>query len=79
VHQWSTPPACSCTYTRGCEIFVLNLVCFSPKITHSNSDLNQIQEVSRNNAEDKVDLNLFGMESHLQRAKLALEIDSCQI
>ena len=79
VHQWSAPPACSCTYTRGCEIFLLNLVCFSPKITLLNSDLNQIQEVSRNHAEDKVDLNIFGMESHLQRAKLALEIVSCQV
>ena len=58
---------------------MLNMDCFSIKITHSNSDLKQMQEISRNYAENKVDLNLFGMESHLQRAKLGLEIDSSKI
>jgi len=58
---------------------VLNMDCFSIKITHSNSDLKQMQEISRNYAENKVDLNLFGMESHLQREKLGLEIDSSKI
>ena len=54
---------------------MLNLDFFSIKITHSNYDLKQMQEISRNYAENKVDLKLFGMESHLQRANLGLEID----
>ena len=50
---------CSCTCTWGCEIFVLNLVFFSPKITHPNSNFKQVQEESRNNVEDKMDLSML--------------------